>query len=154
MTALNKKIASAVAGISVTAAVAGCAATDEGPTSASTSAAPTSGASAAGYADGEYSADGQYGNLPSRIGVTVTLKDDVITDVRVTPHATDPTSRGLQERFADAVGAVVVGKDIDDVRLDRVAGNSGTPKGFNAAIERIKREAAEAADRGASSSSG
>jgi hypothetical protein len=36
---------------------------------------------------------------------------------------------------------VVVGKRIDEVKLDRIAGSSGTPHGFNAALERIKEQA-------------
>jgi hypothetical protein len=72
----------------------------------------------------------------------VTLEDDVISDVDVTPHATNPTSRDLQERFADAVPALVEGRNIDDVELSRVAGSSGTPDGFNAALEQIKVQAA------------
>lgn len=96
------------------------------------------------YKDGVYTAIGQYGNLPSSITVTVTLDDDVITDVKVTPHATDPTSLDLQRRFAKAVPAVVVGKRIDEVKVDRLAGSSGTPIGFNAAIEQIKEQAEEA----------
>ena len=79
------------------------------------------------YADGVYTATGQYGGLPSSITVTVTLADDVITAVEVTPHATNPTSLDLQRRFAAAVPAVVVGKRIDEVNVDRLAGSSGTP---------------------------
>jgi uncharacterized protein with FMN-binding domain len=93
------------------------------------------------YADGVYTATGQYGNLPSSITVTVTLVDDVITAVEVSPHATEPTSLDLQRRFADAIPAVVVGKRIDEVYVDRLAGSSGTPHGFNAAIQQIKEQA-------------
>jgi uncharacterized protein with FMN-binding domain len=93
------------------------------------------------YADGVYTATGEYGSLPSSITVTVTLVDDVITAVEVTPHATNPTSLDFQRRFAAAISAVVVGKPIDKVKVDRLAGSSGTPKGFNAAIERIKEQA-------------
>ncbi|GGR37676.1 FMN-binding protein [Deinococcus ruber] len=93
------------------------------------------------YRDGTYTATGQYGNLPSSITVTVTLKGGLITAVRVTPHATDPTSLGLQRRFAAAVPAVVVGKPIADVKVDRLAGSSGTPKGFNAALEQVRKQA-------------
>ncbi|WP_192583685.1 hypothetical protein [Streptomyces albicerus] len=57
------------------------------------------------------------------------------------PRATDETSLALQKRFAAAVPRLVVSKDIDSVRLDRVAGNSGTPKGFNDALAQIKAEA-------------
>jgi len=95
------------------------------------------------YADGVYTATGQYGSLPSSIGVTVTLEDDVITAVEVTPHATNPTSLDFQRRFAAAVPAVVVGKRIDEVKVDRLAGSSGTPDGFNAAIQQIKEQAAK-----------
>ena len=93
------------------------------------------------YADGVYTATGKYGGLPSSITVTVTLINGVITAVKVTPHATNPTSLDFQRRFAAAIPAVVVGKRIDEVKVGRLAGSSGTPKGFNAAIQRIKEQA-------------
>lgn len=71
------------------------------------------------YVDGEYTAEGQYGSLPSFIGVTVTLAGDIITNVSVMPSATDPTSLDLQNRFAAAVPTVVVGRDIDKIKVDR-----------------------------------
>jgi uncharacterized protein with FMN-binding domain len=83
------------------------------------------------YTDGEYTATGKYGNLPSSITLTVTLMNDVIKDVKVTTHATNPTSLDLQRRFADAIPAVVVGMHIDEVEIDRLAGSSHTPDGFN-----------------------
>ena len=86
------------------------------------------------YADGVYTTTGQYGGLPSSITVTVTLVDDVVTAVSVTPNATDPTSLEFQRRFAAAIPAVVVGKRIDEARVSRLAGSSATPDGFNAAI--------------------
>jgi len=123
-----------VAGFAACAALAGCTSTP--PPAAQVTGAPQ-------YTDGEYSADGEYGSLPSSIGVTVTLVDDVITDLTVAPHATDPTSLDLQSRFADAVQAVVVGRDIDEVHVDKLAGSSRTPDGFSAALEQIKAEAAK-----------
>jgi uncharacterized protein with FMN-binding domain len=152
-----RKLGPAAVGIAVSAALAACSPSADNagaPMPSNSASPPLSGnrespsptpppESAAGsdYDDGQYSADGQYGNLPSSIGVTVTLVDGVITDVAVTPHATDPTSLDLQNRFADAVPAVVVGRDIDEIRVDRIAGSSATPDGFNAALERIKAEA-------------
>lgn len=85
------------------------------------------------------------GSLPSSITVTGTMVGGVITDVEVTPHATDPTSLDLQRRFAAAVPVVVVGKPIDEVQVGRLAGSSGTPVGFNAALERINERARSAA---------
>jgi uncharacterized protein with FMN-binding domain len=133
--------------ISVAAATAGCATTDAEvttpPSASNTSvAAPGSPSSRrSNYADGTYNATGRYGSLPSSIGVTVALVDEVITGVTVTPHATDPTSLDYQTRFAQAVPALVVGRNIDEVNLSKVAGSSGTPDGFNAAIQQIKAQA-------------
>jgi hypothetical protein len=93
------------------------------------------------YADGVYADTGWYGGQPSSIGVTITLTDGVVTAVRVTPHATVPQSLELQRRFADAVPAVVVGKRLDEVNVGRLAGSSGTPRGFNDAIRKIREQA-------------
>ncbi|MGY4744940.1 hypothetical protein [Streptomyces sp. ATMOS53] len=147
MPALNRKIATAtMLGASVSAAVAGCSAADEqdgaGSQRASAPSSPSASTRNPGYTDGTYRATGWYGSLPSSIGVAVTLDHDVITDAEVTPNATGPTSLDYQRRFAEAIGDIVVGKDIHEVRVSRVAGSSGTPDGFNDALDRIKAEAA------------
>ncbi|WP_435226093.1 hypothetical protein [Streptomyces sp. Tue6028] len=140
------KITTMLVGISTAAAIAGCSAADTDRTAAPSTTRP--GISPSGfpsprgpYRDGKYSVDGQYGTRGSSIGVSLTVRDDKITAVDVSPHATDETSLGLQRRFAEAVPALVIGRDIDDVALDRVAGNSHTPIGFNDALEKIKAEA-------------
>ncbi len=92
----------------------------------------------ADYLDGQYSADGWYGGLPSSIGVTLTLAEDMVTAVEVTPHATNPTSLDLQQRFAEAIPDAVIGRDIDELQIDRLAGSSGTPVGFHDALDQIK----------------
>lgn len=145
---LSRKITTALVGISATATIAGCAATDTETGSIPSPPASSTGDAASGspshqgpYEDGEYTVDGAYGTRGSSIGVAITLEDDAITSVDVTPHATDETSLALQRRFAEAVPALVVGRDIDDVSLDRVAGNSHTPAGFNDALEKIKADA-------------
>ena len=59
----------------------------------------------ASYADGTYTADGSY-NAPSgteSITVEVTLADDKITEITVTPHATDPTAKGHQAEFVGGI---------------------------------------------------
>lgn len=94
------------------------------------------------YADGVYTVKGQYGDRPSFIVVTVTLKNGVITAVQVTPQATVPESLERQRSFAAAVPKMVVGKPIDQVRVGKLAGSSGTPRGFNDAIQKIKQQAA------------
>ena len=147
MTSLSKRMKVPIVGISIAFVIAGCSTTDMEaarpmPTP-NTVVARSRSASSKGslYADGVYTAIGQYGSLPSSITVTVTLSDDLITAVEVTPHATNPTSLDLQRRFAAAIPTVVVGKRIDEVKVDRLAGSSNTPDGFKAAIERIKEQA-------------
>jgi uncharacterized protein with FMN-binding domain len=142
-----------VAGVAGAAVIAGCSApegtTTQSPESSAETTAPgeprasgeTGEEDGTTYADGTYQADGWYGGLPSSIGVELTLSDDVITDVDVTAHATDPTSLDYQRRFADAVPAIVVGRPINEVHVSRLAGSSGTPDGFNDALDQIKREA-------------
>jgi len=93
------------------------------------------------YADGVYTATGEYGGQPSHITVKATLKDGVITAVAVTPHAYVPRSLELQRAFAAAVPKVVVGKRIDQVKVGELAGSSGTPNGFNDAIRQIREQA-------------
>jgi len=111
----RKLLLTTIIAMSVAAATAGCATRDAdgtSPSSASSTsvAAPSSPSSRRSkYADGTYTANGQYGSLPSSIGVSVTLVEGVITAVTVTPHATDPTSLDYQTRFAQAVPALVVG---------------------------------------------
>jgi uncharacterized protein with FMN-binding domain len=148
---MRHRIAAATATVSVAAIIAGCSGDSSGdpaapatPSStapATTTARPS--ASPSRYRNGYYQAKGWYGGLPSNIDVALTLRDDRITDVQVTANATDPTSLDYQERFADAVPQVVVGKPIDEVRVSRLAGSSGTPDGFNEAIEKIKDQASK-----------
>ena len=143
----SKRMKVAMAGNCASLVLTGCSTTGteaprspSGPDAGVTRSGPVSSRDPA-YADGNYTATGRYGSLPSSIGVSLTLDDDVITAAEVTPHATNATSRDYQERFADAIPAKVVGKPIDEVNVGCLAGSSGTPDGFNAAIQRIKEQA-------------
>jgi hypothetical protein len=147
-------------GLSISVALAGCA-TDTSASSAdaetvapTTSAAPSAaapsatdsgsaGTSSGAFADGEYSAKGNYisPNGKEEIDVSITLADDVITAVTVTPDATNPTAIQYQTQFADGISAVVVGKKIDEIDVSRVAGSSLTSGGFNEAVDAIKADA-------------
>jgi len=96
------------------------------------------------HTDGTYSATGQYMSPAGQetIAVSVTLKDDAITDVTVTPQAEDPTAAQFQQRFASGVAAVVVGKDIDEVQVGAVSGSSLTGAGFDTALKDIAAQSA------------
>lgn len=139
----TRAIALSFAGLGLMGALAACA-----PGSATGGGTGTDGGSAntdATYADGTYTADGSY-QAPSgteSITVEVTLADDKITDVVVTPHATDPTAKGHQAEFVGGIADQVVGEDIDTLNVTRVSGSSLTSGGFKIAIAAIKEQALE-----------
>lgn len=97
------------------------------------------------YKDGSYSATGSYVSPagPESIGVTVVIKDDMVTSVSVTPTATDATSKLYQQSFTKNISALVVGKSLNEIGpFSAVSGSSLTPKAFNSALASIKAEAA------------
>lgn len=95
------------------------------------------------YKDGNYSATGSYMSPggPDQVGVEITLKKDIVTDITVTPKPGDNTSAKYQAKFMSGYKALVVGKNIADVNLTKVSGSSLTPKGFNDALAKIKAQA-------------
>ncbi|HEY9309927.1 MAG TPA: FMN-binding protein [Microbacterium sp.] len=138
----------AVAGVALLAGCAPEASEAEEPattdTSESTDSSSADTGSSGSYADGTYTADGSYATPESveTITVTVTLEDDVITAVEVTGDPQKRESEQYQGEFIGGIADVVVGQDIDDIQVSRVAGSSLTSGGFNEAIETIKSEAA------------
>ena len=126
-------------------AASGSAATSEA--SAATAEAATTEAAAAvsasTYQDGTYTATGSYTSPggTEEITVTLTIENDVITAATAEGGATKPPSSQYQGEFVDNFAALIIGKDIDDVSLDKVAGSSLTSGGFNAAVETIKSDA-------------
>ena len=72
---------------------------------------------------------------------TLTLADNKITEITVTPEATNGTSKQYQTKFAGGIADEVVGKSIDDLKVSKVAGSSLTSQGFNDAIDQIKADA-------------
>lgn len=152
------RIGVAAVGIAGALALAGCAAPDataDADTAGSESAAPeasatttpdtsesTSGDST--YANGTYTAEGAYATPESveTIVVTVTLEDDVITAVEVSGDPQKSESAQYQSQFIGGIAEVVVGQNIDEISVSRVAGSSLTSGGFNEAIGTIRSEAA------------
>lgn len=96
------------------------------------------------YKDGTYSAQSEY-SVPrsyESIKVTVTIKNDVVTDSKIVNSEGDHESASYQERFASEYKSYVVGKKIGDIELSYVAGASDTTEGFNDAIKKIAQQAA------------
>jgi hypothetical protein len=94
------------------------------------------------FDDGEYSATGWYGSLPSHHDVTLTVDDGMVTGVHITTPAEDETSLGYQQRFADALPGAIVGRSLDEIQVNRLAGSSGCSEGFMDALAKIKAQAA------------
>ena len=137
-----------LAGLALTGALAGCSAAEDAGTDAGTSDSGTSDSGTADtsavYTDGTYTAEGSY-QAPSgteSVDVTITLKGDVISSVEVVRNATDPQAKQHQGEFIAGISDVVVGKDIDTIKVDKVGGSSLTSGGFNKAVEEIKADAA------------
>ena len=57
------------------------------------------------------------------------------------PHATEGNQKKFQTQFAGGIAEEILGKDIDELSVSRVAGSSLTSSGFNDALEAIKAEA-------------
>jgi hypothetical protein len=95
------------------------------------------------YKDGTYAAVGSYmspGGL-DKLGVTLTLKSDRVTEVSLDMQPGDRTSDRYQNIFAANYKQYVIGKDISTLNLNKVSSSSLTPKGFNDAVAQIKLQA-------------
>lgn len=152
------RVTAAAASVAGLALLAGCSgqaeaeqpAADTTPSTAATGATgsvgSTGSAATAGgaYKDGSYTAEGTYQTPegPETITVTLTVASDAVTDVTVTGEPTRRESKQYQGQFIGGIKDAVVGKSLDDVKVDRVAGSSLTSGGFNAAVEEIRTDAA------------
>jgi len=133
----------ALAGIAGALVLAGCSGAADAQDRPQPGVTPSE--ATAPYADGEYTAEGAYQTPETveTISVTLTLKDDVVTDVEVTGDPLAPETTRYQGQFIAGIADVVVGKRLDELQVDRVAGSSLTSGGFDQAVEAIKTQAAE-----------
>ncbi|MDQ0800701.1 FMN-binding protein [Arthrobacter sp. SLBN-112] len=151
--AVRRTLYAGIAGLSLAGTVAGCApSAAEAPpantgAAGSTAAAPSGGSTAlagsGGYKDGTYSADGNYvsPNGTETVGVQLTVAAGKVTDVKITQHPSNPNTRKFQGEFAGGIAAQVVGRNLDELNVSKVAGSSLTSGGFNQAVGKIKSEA-------------
>ncbi len=144
----HKKMLSAAAAASVMLLTAACGGgsddpASDTPSSSATSSDDSSDASGAAFKDGDYDAEASYSNPggQSKVEVELTLADNKISEITVTPMAENSTSKQYQEKFAGGISDAVVGKSIDELNVSKVAGSSLTSTGFNAAIDDIKADA-------------
>ena len=141
-TSLKKSVFVSIAGLSLAGSAAGCA-PGQATGTPGTSAAPSAAAGSASYKDGTYSADGNYvsPNGTETVGVTVTLAGGAVSDVQITQHPSNPNTRKFQGEFAGGIQSQIVGRNLNEIKVSKVAGSSLTSGGFNQAVEKIKSEA-------------
>jgi uncharacterized protein with FMN-binding domain len=142
------RVGAALVGVAGTLALAGCSTaatgTTDAPNTDTSASSDSSSGDGAGYQDGTYTASGSYQTPETveQIEVTITLADDIVTAVEVTGDPQASETERYQSEFIGGIEDEVVGKNIDDLSVDRVAGSSLTSGGFNQALDVIKGEAA------------
>lgn len=97
------------------------------------------------YVDGIYEANGEFvtarGKYTESVDITLTIKDDIVTDMKIVGNITNRKSQQYQDRFEASIGGEVLSKDIGSIEVDAVAGASDTTDGFMVAVESIRAQA-------------
>jgi len=96
------------------------------------------------YKDGSYTANGSYVSPGGQenITVSVTVANDTIKSVTVTPGSKDPDGVQYEGLFAKGISSVVVGKPLSTTfNVSEVNGSSLTGTGFTAALNSIRSQA-------------
>ncbi|WP_375387753.1 hypothetical protein [uncultured Amnibacterium sp.] len=76
------------------------------------------------------------------IEVTLTVEKGTVTAVSVQGSGGSPNSQQYQVAFASGISAEVVGKPLATLDVGAVSGSSLTGQGFDAAVEKIRADAA------------
>jgi len=144
----SKTAVALFAGVTLVGALSACSSPSTGADSGSTDvSAPDAGSPAsstgAEYNDGTYTETGDYTSPDGaeEVEVTLSLENNVITDVTVVGFGESPNSKQFQGEFINGIASEVVGKNIDELAVDKVAGSSLTSGGFNKAVDAIKADA-------------
>lgn len=120
------------------------AASTDAASSAPAASSSTPDAPASAGATGTWTETGDYQTPGGRESVTVTLtaKDGSVTAVSVKGSGGTPNSQQYQGAFISGVSGEVVGKPLATLEVGAVSGSSLTGNGFNAAVEKIRADAA------------
>jgi uncharacterized protein with FMN-binding domain len=137
----NKTAVALFAGVTLVGALSACSSPGTGADASVTDSGTQ--ATSGDYADGTYTETGNYQspNGTEQVDVTLTLENNAIVDVSVVGFGESPNSKQFQGEFINGIAAEVVGKNIDELSVDKVAGSSLTSGGFNKAVEAIKADA-------------
>lgn len=153
MTSMKRRASVAVAASTALLTLAACGSDDDSPadtapiatpatkSTAASEPAPADGAAPGAFAAGDYEATGTYlspdGQTQS-IEVEVELAaDGTITDLDADGQAESGNSEQYQGKFESGIDALVEGRKITELDIDKVSGSSLTSGGFNDAIDQI-----------------
>lgn len=103
----------------------------------------SSSSSASSYKDGTYTASGSYEAPDGQqaIGVTVTVKDGLVTDTSAENQASGRESADYVDRFISDYKSQIVGKKLNELKSAVSSGDSLTLAGFNDAVDQIQQQA-------------
>lgn len=95
------------------------------------------------YTNGQYQTIATYRSPggTDKLGVSLTITNDVVSDANVTNMASNETSERYEDSFINSYRSYVVGKKLSELKLDRVSGASLTTEAFNDAVAQIKVQA-------------
>lgn len=116
---------------------------DGSTSSLNTSSSTASANSNATYKDGTYDASANFQTPDGIDGITVkvTIANNVITSVSADTTASSRESQQYDDAFLSSYKSEVVGKNVNEVHLNRTAGASLTSDGFNKALDEIRQNA-------------
>ena len=75
---------------------------------------------------------------PESITVSIALNGTTITDLQLSQNPGSGESAGYQDAFATEIKSYVVGKNLKDINVSRVAGASYTTNAFMQAIKKMQ----------------
>lgn len=95
------------------------------------------------YADGNYDASSRYSTPggTDTMDISVTLQNGSVIAVGASTSPQDAESKEYDNNFLDEFKTFVIGKNIEDVQLSRIAGASLTTGGFMDALESVADQA-------------
>jgi len=76
--------------------------------------------------------------IPESIVVNITLNGTIITDLQLTQNTDNGQSAAYQDAFFSEIKPSVVGKNLKDINVSRVAGASYTTDAFMRAINKMQ----------------
>gem|GEM_PF-6157535 len=97
------------------------------------------------FTDGVYEANGEFvtarGRYTESVDLTLTITDDIVTDMQVVGNINNRKSQQYQDRFEAVIDDFIIGKNLSSIDVDAVSGASDTTDGFMVAVNAIRTEA-------------